>query len=254
MVWRWDTADPFGLYQPDENPSGLGKFTYNLRFPGQVFDKETNNYYNYYRDYDPQIGRYVQSDPVGLVGGINTYSYVGGNPVSRTDPKGLFWSTAIGVAAGGYAGYVAGGWQGALAGGVIGGIVGTFAPQAASLVGAAVGEGVAGWLAGTGTYAAIGAGSGVAATLAGNGIANLSGKCKKWNDGWAYGAAVGGLSVMASGEAFMIGAGGEEAFGAVVANSFGGISGALGIVGVATDPGSEHGFRHHESDSFCACK
>jgi YD repeat-containing protein len=49
MVWRWDQADPFGLTQPDENPSGLGKFTYNLRFPGQVFDRETNNHYNYLR-------------------------------------------------------------------------------------------------------------------------------------------------------------------------------------------------------------
>lgn len=49
MVWRWDQADPFGLTQPDENPSGLSKFTYNLRFPGQVFDRETNNHYNYLR-------------------------------------------------------------------------------------------------------------------------------------------------------------------------------------------------------------
>jgi YD repeat-containing protein len=44
IVWRWDYADPFGLVQPDENPSSLGKFTFNLRFPGQVFDKETNNH------------------------------------------------------------------------------------------------------------------------------------------------------------------------------------------------------------------
>jgi len=58
IVWRWDHTDPFGLVQPDENPSGLGTFTYNLRFPGQVFDKEINNHYNYYRDYDPQTGRY----------------------------------------------------------------------------------------------------------------------------------------------------------------------------------------------------
>ncbi|MHA6890516.1 RHS repeat-associated core domain-containing protein [Ralstonia pseudosolanacearum] len=90
MVWRWDQADPFGVAAPDENPSGLGVFTYNLRFPGQVFDAETGKHYNANRDYDPASGRYIQSDPIGLNGGQwSTYGYVGGAPLTNSDPAGL---------------------------------------------------------------------------------------------------------------------------------------------------------------------
>jgi len=53
------------------------------------YDAETNLFYNYFRDYDPQGGRYIQSDPIGLGGGVNTYSYVANNPISSIDPFGL---------------------------------------------------------------------------------------------------------------------------------------------------------------------
>jgi len=89
VVWRWDSTEPFGDSLPNENPSALGNFTCNLRFPGQYFDKETNLHYNYFRDYDPAMGRYIQSDPIGLEGGINTYSYVDSNPLLDSDADGL---------------------------------------------------------------------------------------------------------------------------------------------------------------------
>ncbi len=119
IVWHWITADPFGMQQPNENPSNLGTFAYNLRFPGQYFDKETNLHYNYFRDYDSSTGRYVQSDPIGNVlykdmavqslagkGTVvsddlaeqlysktpvynHSYAYVENDPINYTDPEGL---------------------------------------------------------------------------------------------------------------------------------------------------------------------
>lgn len=102
-VWKWD-ADAFGITGPvsTTNPS----FVYNLRFPGQYFDSETGLHYNGFRDYNPSTGRYVQSDPIGLAGGINTFSYAASNPLTKFDPDGrivpLLW-----VAGGAFAlGYV----------------------------------------------------------------------------------------------------------------------------------------------------
>jgi RHS repeat-associated protein len=58
------------------------------RFPGQQFDATTGLHYNYFRDYDPATGRYLETDPIGLSGGLNLYAYATGNPVNVTDPDG----------------------------------------------------------------------------------------------------------------------------------------------------------------------
>lgn len=88
LRWSW-LGEPFGSNAANENPSGLGTLVFNLRLPGQVFDAETGLHYNYFRDYDASTGQYVQSDPLGLVAGVNTFAYVGGDSVSRRDPAGL---------------------------------------------------------------------------------------------------------------------------------------------------------------------
>lgn len=61
----------------------------NLRFPGQYYDEETGSHYNFHRDYGPNLGRYMQSDPIGVDGGVNFYAYVEARPVHLRDSLGL---------------------------------------------------------------------------------------------------------------------------------------------------------------------
>ncbi|MEO1248060.1 MAG: RHS repeat-associated core domain-containing protein, partial [Pseudomonadota bacterium] len=89
VIWRWE-SDPFGATAAQEDPDGdLVDFTYNLRFPGQYYDDETGLHYNYFRTYDPSTGRYLESDPIGLAAGPNTYAYADGAPNLYSDPLGL---------------------------------------------------------------------------------------------------------------------------------------------------------------------
>jgi len=89
VVWRW-RGSAFGEGDAQWIDDGGGtSITINLRFPGQYFDQESGTHYNYYRDYDASTGRYIQSDPIGLDSGPNTYLYSFGNAVNLRDPNGL---------------------------------------------------------------------------------------------------------------------------------------------------------------------
>jgi RHS repeat-associated protein len=155
-VWRWSLlGEAFGSGLPAEDPDQDGvPQAFDLRFPGQRFDSASGLSYNYFRDYDSEVGRYVQSDPLGLIGGLSTYAYANQGPLKFVDPFGLaasdacrvawvttcavgggavgFWGGGIvlGTAgsgvpvAGNAAGFVAGSQLGGMAGASAGGLVG----------------------------------------------------------------------------------------------------------------------------------
>jgi RHS repeat-associated protein len=119
VAWQW-AFSAFGDEQPtlarnrfvdpsitpNAGTTTIAEVTFNLRYPGQYFDKESGLHYNWMRSYSPNNGRYTQADPIGLQGGWNKFSYVDSNPLSHTDPKGLVkWSgemySVIGIAGAG---------------------------------------------------------------------------------------------------------------------------------------------------------
>ncbi|MES2672551.1 MAG: RHS repeat-associated core domain-containing protein [Pseudomonadota bacterium] len=90
VVWRWDLAgEAFGNDKPNEDPDGDDvAFVLDMRFPGQQYDSAAGLNYNYFRDYEVAMGRYVQSDPIGLKGGISTFQYAAGAPTLNVDTNG----------------------------------------------------------------------------------------------------------------------------------------------------------------------
>ncbi len=98
IVWE-ATYKGFGEIEVDPD----SRVVNNFRFPGQYFDGETGMYYNYHRYYDPRIGRYLRSDPIGLEGGINIFSYALNSPCSFTDRKGLLCNCNSDCLSGSYA-------------------------------------------------------------------------------------------------------------------------------------------------------
>ena len=205
----WDAVyTPFGQVQ-----SITGTATNNQRFPGQYADAETGYSYNYFRDYDPTTGRYIQSDPIGLIGGFNTYVYGMNNAIRFIDPRGLdVW---VG---------------GELTGGVHVGPFGVFA-GGGQIVNSQTGE--------TCTFATICGRGGLGLLVAAGtkGVGNINGpKCGKKLEGASVGA---GGDIVAPGRR---GVGGSVTTGVNVEASGGNLSVDLnGTAGVGTSIGPTFG-------------
>ncbi|OLK41098.1 RHS repeat domain-containing protein, partial [Xanthomonas oryzae] len=140
-VWTWSLkGEAFGNTAPNQDPDGDGAaLVLDMRFPGQRFDAASGLNQNYFRDYEAATGRYGQSDPIGFEGGISTYGYALGNPLSLIDPLGLAPNPAC--AAGWIAACsVVGGGVGYWGGGVLVGVAGSEVPIAGNAAGFVAGS------------------------------------------------------------------------------------------------------------------
>jgi len=126
-IWKWSLkGEAFGATAPEQDPDLDGTvFSFDLRFPGQRYYDVTGLYQNGKRDYDAATGRFSQSDPIGLSGGISSYAYVDSSPLLFTDTLGLAKDqkciaayTSAGAVCGGAAGYYGGGTLGGIGGGL----------------------------------------------------------------------------------------------------------------------------------------
>lgn len=189
MVWQadyWSFGDLSSAANTVEN---------NLRFAGQYEDQESELFYNFYRQYDPVLGRYLQSDTLGLIDGPNTYVYAYANPVHYVDPYGTWGivGAAYGAVAGGVGGYISGGWQGAVAGVGAGAAVGAINPFGANIAGAAAGAGVASLL-----------GQGAGNFVSGKDVSSICNYDLSAAAGAALGGAIGGPLGQAVGRYFPV--------------------------------------------------
>lgn len=90
-VWTWDLkGEAFGNGAPNDDVDADGiSLVFDMRFPGQRYDKASGLNYNYFRGYEASTGRYIESDPMGMIAGVDTYSYASSRPLGLIDPYGM---------------------------------------------------------------------------------------------------------------------------------------------------------------------
>jgi RHS repeat-associated protein len=223
------TYDPYG-----NRTTVSGTAVSDIGYAGYFYHQLSGLDFTLHRAYDPVHARWLNRDPIGEAGGVNLYAYADDNPVNEEDPSGKCpWciGVAIGAVAGAIGGYEAAGWKGAAAGALAGGVTGFVAPWAAEAAGFGAGTGLAGAAAVVGS----GAASGALGTVAANAASG-----QPLSNGIGFGATVGALAPLISGEAFIVGAAGVEG---TAPYWLSGASGAIGAFGGALDPEAENGIK-----------
>jgi RHS repeat-associated protein len=248
-VWAYQ-GNPFG----EQQPTSTTGYVLNLRFAGQYYDAETNTNYNMFRNYNQAIGRYDQPDPIGYLGGISGFAYVGSDPLDYTDPFGLYCLSEWKIR----------GIAGATVGAVIGGVAGSESGPGAILT-AAVGAIVNGGIGVVDGLLSTSQASGAALGAAG---VMLGGGTKMDLPGGVYGGAFGGaVSSELENEGYprpvAVGAGGLTggSLGAVISGYVKGLKpsailkgglkgGAIGVAAGVAQTGLEAAIR---SGNDCGC-
>ncbi|WP_185754273.1 RHS repeat domain-containing protein [Luteibacter sp. 9135] len=217
---------------------GIGTSTENrYLYTGRELDDDDLYYYRS-RYYVPSEGRFLSEDSLGLLSGqLNNYQYVGSAPTTYTDPSGhcptCLVGAIVGGLIGGVTGYISDGWRGAAAGalaGTVTGALGGLIGPAAGAIGNSIAGSIGAALARGGATAAYGALSGAAGTIAGNLSANKPAMKRA-----GYGATLGALAPLMSGEAG-VAAAGDIGLGLAGESVFGGLSGVIGGIGGVLDP------------------
>lgn len=234
------------LYSPNNNMGGIEAIMVATGYSHDQYYALARNDYNSGRPqsqaFDVQFQQWERQDSLNFLKFNGTLALAGAT--AGAGPLIAGSGTAIGTVSGGVGGYVSGGWKGAVVGAVVGATVSKFAPGAVDYASRIADGGLPGIFAGTATYVSMNAVAGAGGAYAGNLITG-----QPWYHDLGYGTAIGVFAPLGSGEAFVVGAGGETAFGTGVANAFSAYTGLLSVGGAAIDQNSDHGAVRNSSEN-----